>query len=167
MGGGRPIIDAQHICFHRYWDFVMTGELPYDAVVVAALTSFKVHAPEGRLSSDGGPDEWAAGIALFLEATGPAHPAYAALQTLPARGLPDDRKAYEASPEFSSLETVGHVSGEDPRLHRLLGELGVALREPGLTAEAIGWLRMLKCGAWERKLEAAVASGVATFAMGV
>ncbi len=97
MGGGQPILDAEHICFNGapprdtfwiskdfhtknpdrspsddglYWDFVMTGELPYDTVVVAALTSFKVHLPEGRLSSDGGPDEWAAGIALFCQATG-------------------------------------------------------------------------------------------------
>lgn len=97
MGGGRPIIDAEHICFNGapprdtfwmskdfttknpdrepgddglYWDFVMTGELPYDRVVVAALTSFKVHLPEGRLHSDGGPDEWAAGMALFRDTTG-------------------------------------------------------------------------------------------------
>lgn len=96
-GAGRPIIDADHICFngspHRetfwiardfaskspdqapgddgfYWDFVKTGQLPYDTVVVAALVSLKVHLPGAKLSSDGGADEWAAGLALYCRATG-------------------------------------------------------------------------------------------------
>lgn len=96
-GFGRPTIDAEHICFNGaprretfwisrdvalkspdqqpdadgvYWDFVKTGQLPYDTVVVAALTSFKVHVPDVRLSSDGGEDEWQAGLALYRRATG-------------------------------------------------------------------------------------------------
>ena len=96
-GRGRPLLDADHICFNGnpgretfwiakdfhakypertpgddgfYWDFVKTSELPYDAVVVAALTALKVHVPEARLSSDGGEEEWAPGIALYRDATG-------------------------------------------------------------------------------------------------
>ena len=62
-----------------------------------------------------------------------------------------------------ALETVGHVSVEDPRVHLLLGELGVALRDARLTQEAIGWLRLLKLDQWEHKLHEVVASGSATF----
>ena len=99
LGSGRPIIDAEHICFNGsprketfwissdvaskspdqepgehglYWDFVKTGQLPYDTVVVAALVSLKVRLPEARLSSDGGAEEWAAGLELYRRATGRA-----------------------------------------------------------------------------------------------
>lgn len=96
-GSGAPIIDADHICFNGspaketfwvardvalksptqepdehgvYWDFVKTGGLPYDTVVVAALVALKAHVPDLRLSSDGGEEEWAAGMALYERATG-------------------------------------------------------------------------------------------------
>ena len=96
-GSGAPIIDADHICFNGspaketfwiardvalkspgqapdeqgvYWDFVKTGSLPYDTVVVAVLIALKTHVPHVRLSSDGGEREWATGIALYQRATG-------------------------------------------------------------------------------------------------
>lgn len=96
-GSGRPIIDADHICFNGsprretfwisrdvslkspdqapgedgiYWDFVKTGQLPYDTVVVATLISLKCHVPDVQLSSDGGAEDWAAGLALYRRATG-------------------------------------------------------------------------------------------------
>lgn len=96
-GAGRPLIDAERICFNGspacetfwiardfntkypdrtpgddglYWDFVKTRQLPYDRVVVAALTALKVHLPATQLSSDGGREEWEPGLALFRTATG-------------------------------------------------------------------------------------------------
>jgi hypothetical protein len=66
-----------------------------------------------------------------------------------------------------ALETVGHINWEDPRLHLLLGELGVALGEPTLTREATGCLRFLKLDRWERKLQEVVESGAANFELPV
>ena len=51
-----------------------------------------------------------------------------------------------------ALETVGHVSVEDPRSHLLLGQLAVALQDRSLLAEAKAFLRFLKLGPWEQKL---------------
>jgi hypothetical protein len=62
-----------------------------------------------------------------------------------------------------ALETVGHVSLEDPRPHLLLGELGVALGERTLIDEAQEFLRFLKQNAWERNLAEIVRTGRPTF----
>ena len=57
-----------------------------------------------------------------------------------------------------ALETVGHVSGEAPDIHLLLGELGIALGDPALIEEARQSLRWLKSERWERKLNELVES---------
>jgi hypothetical protein len=62
-----------------------------------------------------------------------------------------------------ALETVGHVSLEDPRGHLLLGELAVALRDRKLLREAKAFLRFLHLDRWERKLDRVVQSGSADF----
>lgn len=62
-----------------------------------------------------------------------------------------------------ALETAGHVTVADPRVHLLLGELGVALPDAALTTEAADWLRQLGYAEWEQALQAAIASGRPTF----
>ena len=62
-----------------------------------------------------------------------------------------------------ALETAGHVSLEDPRLHLLLGELAVELRDRKLLREAKAFLRFLHLVRWERKLDRVVQSGSADF----
>ena len=62
-----------------------------------------------------------------------------------------------------ALETVGHVTWEDPSIHFLLGELGVVSREPALAREAMRCLRYLKHEGWEEKLHEVVKSGSARF----
>ena len=61
------------------------------------------------------------------------------------------------------LETAGHVSLEDPRLHLLLGELAVELRDQKLLREAKAFLRFFQLDRWERKLDRVVQSGSADF----
>jgi hypothetical protein len=63
-----------------------------------------------------------------------------------------------------ALETVAHVSLEDPRAHLLLGQIAVALRDHELLREAKSFLQFLKLGPWERKLDEAVRSGSPSFA---
>jgi hypothetical protein len=62
-----------------------------------------------------------------------------------------------------ALETAGHVSLEDPRLHLLLGELAVELRDRKLLREAKAFLRYLHLDQWERKLDQVVQTGSADF----
>jgi hypothetical protein len=63
-----------------------------------------------------------------------------------------------------ALETVGHVTLEDPRPHLLLGQLGVGLGDRRLVREAKAFLRFLGVDGWERKLDLAVRSGSPDFA---
>lgn len=63
-----------------------------------------------------------------------------------------------------ALEAVGHVSMEDPRLHMLLGQLGVAVNDGGLLREAKAFLRFLGLMDWEEKLSEVERSGEAEFA---
>lgn len=51
------------------------------------------------------------------------------------------------------LETVGHVTMEDPRCHLLLGQIGVALDDDRLVREARAFLRFLGMSDWERTLK--------------
>jgi len=62
-----------------------------------------------------------------------------------------------------ALETVGHVTLEDPRPHLLLGHLGVELRDERLVQEAQAFLRFLKFEEWEQELEDAVRTGSPDF----
>ena len=58
-----------------------------------------------------------------------------------------------------ALETVGHISVEDPRPHLLIGELAVLLRDPTLLQEAQTFLRFFKHEPWEQKLAVVAESG--------
>lgn len=63
-----------------------------------------------------------------------------------------------------ALETVSHVTMEDPRLHLLLGQLGVGLRDRKLVGEAEAFLGFLKLDKWEQKLDSVVQTGLPDFA---
>jgi hypothetical protein len=63
-----------------------------------------------------------------------------------------------------ALETIGHVTLEDPRPHLLLGQLGVGLRDRRLVQEAKAFLRFLKMDEWEQKLDQVVQLGLPDFA---
>jgi hypothetical protein len=56
------------------------------------------------------------------------------------------------------LETVAHVSVEDPRAHLLLGQIAVALRDRTLLREAKAFLQFFQLNSWERRLDEAVRS---------
>ena len=62
-----------------------------------------------------------------------------------------------------ALETVGHVSLEDPRPHLLLGQLAVKLRDRELLREAKSFLQFFKLDRWGRKLDQVVLSGSLDF----
>jgi hypothetical protein len=62
-----------------------------------------------------------------------------------------------------ALETVAHVSLEDPRAHLLLGQIAVALRDHELFREARSFLQFLKLDPWESKLDEAARSGSPDF----
>lgn len=62
-----------------------------------------------------------------------------------------------------ALETVAHVSLEDPRPHLLLGQVAVALGDRRLVGEAKRFLQFLKLDAWERALDRAIRSGSSDF----
>lgn len=61
------------------------------------------------------------------------------------------------------LETAGHVSFEDPRVHVLLGQVAVALHDRELLLEAKTFLQFFKLHSWERKLDQVVQSGSLNF----
>jgi len=63
-----------------------------------------------------------------------------------------------------ALETVGHVTLDDPRLHLLLGQIGVGLRDRTLFREAGEFLAFFKAEAWSRKLEQTARTGSPDFA---
>jgi hypothetical protein len=62
-----------------------------------------------------------------------------------------------------ALESVGHVSLEDPRLHLLLGQLAIGLGDRTLLREARTFLRFLNLIPWERKLDELERSGSQDF----
>ena len=62
-----------------------------------------------------------------------------------------------------ALETVGHVTLEDPRPHLLLGQLGVGLGDRGLVREAKAFLGFLGAGDWERRLDEDIGSSSPDF----
>jgi hypothetical protein len=62
-----------------------------------------------------------------------------------------------------ALETVGHVTPEDPRPHLLLGQIAVRLKDRQLLREARAFLRFFHFGPWEQRLDDAVRSGSTSF----
>ena len=105
FGWGRPIFREDVICFNGrpshepliiyrafhepqrkpgrfglYWDFVKTNQKSYDELVVAVLVFFKDYFPASALSSDGGKEDWACGIALYERATGRKAPDFEVLR---------------------------------------------------------------------------------------
>lgn len=62
-----------------------------------------------------------------------------------------------------AFETIGHVTPEDPRLHLLLGQIAVRLRDRELLRQATAFLTFLKAERWEQKLNEAVQSGLTDF----
>ena len=52
------------------FNFCKTVEKPYDKVVVAVLVALKQHFPATKVSSDGGMDDWQAGIDLAKDVVG-------------------------------------------------------------------------------------------------
>lgn len=62
-----------------------------------------------------------------------------------------------------ALETIGHVTLEDPRPHILLGQIGVGLRDWRLVQESKAFLRFLEFDEWERKLDLIARSGSLDF----
>jgi len=62
-----------------------------------------------------------------------------------------------------ALETVAHVSLEDSRVHLLLGQIAVALRDHELLREARSFLQFLEADLCERGLDEAVRSGSPSF----
>ena len=62
-----------------------------------------------------------------------------------------------------ALETVAHVSFEDPRAHLLLGQIAVTLQDRTLLREAKAFLQFFKLSSWERRLDEAIRSGSPDF----
>jgi hypothetical protein len=63
-----------------------------------------------------------------------------------------------------ALETVGHVTMEDPRVHFLLGQIAVGLGDRTLLRQAEEFLAFLNADAWLRKLEEATRTRSPNFA---
>ena len=61
------------------------------------------------------------------------------------------------------LETIAHVSAEDPRAHLLLGQIAVALQDRPLLHEAKAFLQFFKLTSWELRLDEADRSGAPSF----
>jgi hypothetical protein len=61
------------------------------------------------------------------------------------------------------LETVAHVSFEDPRAHLLLGQIAVALKDRLMLREATAFLQFLNLSSWERRLDDVKRSGTLDF----
>lgn len=62
-----------------------------------------------------------------------------------------------------ALEAAAHVTLEDPNLHLLLGQLGLALADTTLTAEALALLKLMKADAHAGKLATVAEIGAADF----
>jgi len=78
-----------------------------------------------------------------------------------AQGSARAGKLYDARDVL--LETAGHVSFEDPRVHVLLGQVAVALYDGELLREAKAFLQFLQFDSWERRLDWIVQSGSREF----
>jgi hypothetical protein len=63
-----------------------------------------------------------------------------------------------------ALETVGHVTMENPHTHLLLGQLAVGLRDRTLLREAKMFLRVFGFQQWKAKLDRVVKSGSPDYA---
>jgi len=61
------------------------------------------------------------------------------------------------------LETVAHVSLEDPRAHLLLGQIAVAQQDRTLLREAKAFLQFFQLNSWEHRLDEVVQSGSPDF----
>ncbi len=62
-----------------------------------------------------------------------------------------------------ALEAIGHVTLEDPRLHFLLGQLALGLRDRVLLREAKAMLAFFRQEMWEQRLDQSVQSGSPEF----
>jgi hypothetical protein len=62
-----------------------------------------------------------------------------------------------------ALESVGHVTMEDPRPHLLLGQVAVVVGDRTLLLEAKAFLRFFRFVPWEQKLDEIERSGLADF----
>ena len=56
------------------------------------------------------------------------------------------------------LETTGHVTSEDPRVHFLMGQVATALDDNELLSEAKAYLQYFQFDSWERSLDEIVRS---------
>lgn len=61
------------------------------------------------------------------------------------------------------LETIAHVSLEDPRAHLLLGQIAVALQDRAILLEAKAFLKFFELNSWERRLDQVDRSGTTDF----
>lgn len=61
------------------------------------------------------------------------------------------------------LETIAHVSFEDPRAHLLLGKIAIALKDRPMLREAKAFLHFFKQDSWESRLDEADRSGGSDF----
>lgn len=64
------------------------------------------------------------------------------------------------------LETVSHVSLEDPRAHLLLGQIAIALNDRPMLREATAFLQFFNLSSWERRLEEVKRTGKPDFEFG-
>lgn len=62
-----------------------------------------------------------------------------------------------------ALQAAGHITLEDPNMHLLIGQLGVALAEPTLTADALTMLKVMKADVHAGKLALISEIGAADF----
>lgn len=61
------------------------------------------------------------------------------------------------------LQAVSHITIEDPNMHLLLGQVGVALADGALTSDALAMLRFLQAAPYVAKLETVAEIGAADF----
>lgn len=62
-----------------------------------------------------------------------------------------------------ALQAVSHITTEDPNMHLLIGQIGVALAETQLHQDAIAMLQMLKAEPYVAKLKTVIEIGAADF----
>jgi hypothetical protein len=62
-----------------------------------------------------------------------------------------------------TLETVAHVSFEDPRAHLLLGQIAIVLQDRTMLREAKAFLQFFTLNSWERRLDEDIRSSSPDF----
>jgi hypothetical protein len=62
-----------------------------------------------------------------------------------------------------ALESVGHVTFEDPNTHFLIGQLGIAQRDPLLVREARTMLEFIRAHEFAERLDRVASAGTADF----